>query len=172
MIQGWRGKQKGLFQSLWEHGWIYPLWLQDYSVGGKTDFLGVKQMRFIWIYLEVFDGYLYQFCWGGVTAAVKWGESALLLTGNLNVTVKTYLAKEKQSIIWNHSARMLITRSINRCKGKKLLKESTRIHLFLPCSDDGTTQWERARRDHQQWQLFSTSKNRSTGKKLRLTTAH
>jgi hypothetical protein len=37
---------------------------------------------------------------------------------------KTYLAKEKQRIIQKHSERMLIARSINRCKGKKLLKES------------------------------------------------
>jgi hypothetical protein len=51
LIQGWRGKQKGLFQSLWEQGWIDLLRLQHYSVDGKTNALGVKQMNLSLKYL-------------------------------------------------------------------------------------------------------------------------
>ncbi len=45
VVPGWGGKQKGLLQSLWEHGWIDPIRLNDYSIEGKTDAMGVKQVN-------------------------------------------------------------------------------------------------------------------------------
>jgi hypothetical protein len=45
VVPGWKGKQKGLMQSLWEWGWINEATLTDYTIDGKTDLLGVRQMN-------------------------------------------------------------------------------------------------------------------------------
>jgi len=45
VIPGWGGKQKGLLQSLKERGWIDPTKLNDYSIEGKTNAMGVKQVN-------------------------------------------------------------------------------------------------------------------------------
>jgi aminoglycoside phosphotransferase family enzyme len=45
VVAGRRRRQKGLLQSLWEHGWIDPARLNDYSIEGKTDAMGVKQVN-------------------------------------------------------------------------------------------------------------------------------
>jgi len=44
IVPGWNGKQKGLLQSLWERGWINEASLTNYTIDGKTDLLGVRQM--------------------------------------------------------------------------------------------------------------------------------
>jgi hypothetical protein len=45
LVPGWKGKQKGIMQSLWEQGWINEATLTDYTIDGKTDLLGVWQMN-------------------------------------------------------------------------------------------------------------------------------
>jgi hypothetical protein len=46
IVQEWGGRQKGLLQCLWEHGWIDPMKLQDYTIEGRIDALGIKQISF------------------------------------------------------------------------------------------------------------------------------
>ncbi len=46
IVQGWGGRQKGLLQCLWERGWIDPMKLQDYTIEGRIDALGIKQTSF------------------------------------------------------------------------------------------------------------------------------
>ena len=40
---GWEGKQKGMLQFLWEHGWINIKHLRNYMVDGEKDVFGVVQ---------------------------------------------------------------------------------------------------------------------------------
>ncbi len=46
IVQGWGERQKGSLQCLWEHGWIDPMKLQDYTIDGRIDALGIKQTSF------------------------------------------------------------------------------------------------------------------------------
>ncbi len=38
---GWEGKQKGLLQVLWERGWIDMTKINEYTIDGTKDLLGV-----------------------------------------------------------------------------------------------------------------------------------
>jgi hypothetical protein len=44
-VPEWRAKQKGLLQSLWEHGWIDLMRLNEYSIEGETNAMGLKQVN-------------------------------------------------------------------------------------------------------------------------------
>ncbi len=40
---GWEGKQKGLLQVLWERGWIDTSKINECTIDGTKDLLGVRQ---------------------------------------------------------------------------------------------------------------------------------
>jgi len=42
IIEGWLGKQKGMFQILWERGWIDPTKMSKYQVEAPCDAFGVE----------------------------------------------------------------------------------------------------------------------------------
>ncbi len=43
-VPGWKRKQRGLLQSLWEQGWINEASRSDCTIDRKTDLLGIQQM--------------------------------------------------------------------------------------------------------------------------------
>jgi hypothetical protein len=44
--EGWVGKSKGIYQVLWERGWLDPDNLKEYTMNGKKDLYGIIQLQY------------------------------------------------------------------------------------------------------------------------------